>query len=133
MLGSYNLSSLGTSRKLLSGEPEVGADGYPSWLSSGHRGLLQMTPATVKPNVVVAQDGSGKYKTINEALKEIPKTGSNPFIIYIKAGVYKEYVNITKYMNNVFLVGDGPTKTKITGNRSFVGGYNTYRTATVSK
>ncbi|XP_057486043.1 pectinesterase-like [Actinidia eriantha] len=132
VLGSYNLSSLGTSRKLLSGEPEVGADGYPSWLSGGRRGLLQTTPVTVKPNVVVAQDGSGKYKTINEALKEIPKTGSNPFIIYIKAGVYKENVNITKYMNNVFLIGDGPTKTKITGNRSFVGGYNTFRTATVS-
>ncbi|PSS01520.1 Pectinesterase [Actinidia chinensis var. chinensis] len=132
VLASYNLSSLSMSRKLLSGEPEVGADGYPSWLSGGRRGLLQATPATEKPNVVVAQDGSGKYKTINEALNEIPKNGAQPFIIYIKAGVYKEYVNITKNMNNVFLLGDGPTKTKITGNRSFVGGYNTYRTATVS-
>ncbi|GFZ09059.1 plant invertase/pectin methylesterase inhibitor superfamily [Actinidia rufa] len=131
VLASYNLSSLSMSRKLLSGEPEVGA-GYPSWLSGGRRGSSKRLRQREKPNVVVAQDGSGKYKTINEALNEIPKNGSQPFIIYIKAGVYKEYVNITKNMNNVFLLGDGPTKTKITGNRSFVGGYNTYRTATVS-
>ncbi|XP_028060859.1 pectinesterase-like [Camellia sinensis] len=90
------------------------------------------TAATVKPNVVVAKDGSGKYKTISVALAEVPKKSNETFVIYIKAGVYVETVNVSKHMRNVFLIGDGPTKTKITGSKSFVGGVTTYRTVTVS-
>lgn len=118
----------GASRRLL--EPE-GHDAFPSWVGSTQRRLLQATPATIKPDVVVAQDGSGKYKTINEALKDIPKQSNKTFVIYIKAGIYKEYVIITKQMMNVMFIGDGPTKTKITGNKSFVGGFNTFRTGTL--
>ncbi|XP_052206894.1 probable pectinesterase/pectinesterase inhibitor 21 [Diospyros lotus] len=122
VLTSYPIST--GSRRLLSD------DGFPTWASSGQRRLLQANG--VKPNVVVAQDGSGKYKTINEALKEIPKKGETTFVIYVKAGTYKEYVNITKQMTNVLLIGDGPTTTRITGNKSFKSGYNTYRTATLT-
>ncbi|KAL3508121.1 hypothetical protein ACH5RR_033503 [Cinchona calisaya] len=89
------------------------------------------TPQTVQPNVTVAQDGSGKYQSINEALKEVPIKATAPFIIYIKEGIYAEYVTIMKEMWNVMLIGDGPTKTKITGNKSFVGGLGTFLTATV--
>ncbi|KAL6990005.1 pectinesterase [Sarracenia purpurea var. burkii] len=124
VIGTLQLPT--TSRRLLSD------DGFPSWVSGGRRRLLEATPASVKPDVVVAKDGSGKYKTIGEALKDYPEKGNKTFVIYIKAGVYPEYVSITKKMNNVFLIGDGPTKTKITGSRSYVGGYNTYRTSTVS-
>lgn len=130
-LSSYNVHSPTGSRKLLSDEI---SGGFPTWLSAGRRGLLQASLAAVKPNVVVAQDGSGKYKTINEALKDIPLKGNNStFVIYVKAGVYKENVNITKSMDNLYLIGDGPTKTTITGSRSYVGGYNTYKTATFCK
>ncbi|XP_058212502.1 putative pectinesterase/pectinesterase inhibitor 28 [Rhododendron vialii] len=122
-------------RRLLSEETDaktvVDADGVPSWVGDAGRRLLSATPATVTPNVVVAQDGSGKYKTINAALADVPKNGNSTFVIYVKAGVYAENVNITRSMDNVFLIGDGPTKTKITGSRSYIGGYNTYKTATV--
>ncbi|KAI8566030.1 hypothetical protein RHMOL_Rhmol02G0007500 [Rhododendron molle] len=129
-LSSYNVHSPTGGRKLLSDEI---SGGFPTWLSARRRGLLQASLAAVKPNVVVAQDGSGKYKTINEALKDIPLKGNNStFVIYVKAGVYKENVNITKSMDNLYLIGDGPTKTTITGSRSYVGGYNTYKTATFS-
>ncbi|KAL7220731.1 hypothetical protein ACSBR2_013591 [Camellia fascicularis] len=131
VLTSYDLPS--SSRRLLSEEStEVGADGFPSWVADRQRKLLQATAATVKPNVVVAKDGSGKYKTISAALAEVPKKSNETFVIYIKAGVYVETVNVSKHMRNVFLIGDGPTKTKITGSKSFVGGVATYRTATVS-
>ncbi|XP_059636081.1 pectinesterase-like [Cornus florida] len=109
---------------------------FPSWVDHTTRKLIQATPGKIKPNVVVAQDGSGKYQTINEAIKDIPlKKGAvpaGPFVIHIKAGVYKERLNFTKQMSGVVLIGDGPTKTKITESKSFAGdGMQTYETATV--
>lgn len=130
-LSTFNVQgATGGSRKLLSDEI---SGGFPTWVSAGRRGLLQAATAAVKPNVVVAQDGSGQYKTINEALQEVPNNGNTTFVIYVKAGVYNEYVNISKSMDNVYLLGDGPTATKITGSRSYVGGYNTFTTSTVCK
>ncbi|KAJ4968862.1 hypothetical protein NE237_015563 [Protea cynaroides] len=128
------------SRRLLSTSneadlPHLTEDGFPVWASASKRRLLQLPTNILVPNVVVAKDGSGKYKTINEALQDVPlKNPKNAsFVIYIKAGVYAESVLIAKNMNNVVFVGDGPTKTKITGSKNFVDGTNTYKTATVSK
>ncbi|KAJ8443513.1 hypothetical protein Cgig2_016996 [Carnegiea gigantea] len=85
-------------------------------------------------DVVVDKNGSGKYKTIEEALKDIPKYGSgNKFIIYIKKGVYNEYLVVEKSMKHVVFVGDGPTKTRITNNKNFIDGTKTYKTATLCK
>ncbi|XVF62557.1 hypothetical protein PTKIN_Ptkin09bG0017700 [Pterospermum kingtungense] len=113
-------------RKLLSVVHDV-----PSWVSRGQRMLLAQTAANIKPNVVVAKDGSGKYSSINEALKDVPKKNPTTFVIYIKAGVYKEQVIVTKSMPNVMFIGDGPTKTIITGNLNKIDGTSTFKTATV--
>ncbi|KAK3121849.1 hypothetical protein QOZ80_8BG0661780 [Eleusine coracana subsp. coracana] len=83
-----------------------------------------------KPNVVVAKDGSGQFKTINDALKAMPKTYTGRYVIYVKEGVYEEYVTITKQMGNVTMYGDGAQKTVITGNRNFADGLTTFKTAT---
>ncbi|KAK6913742.1 Pectinesterase inhibitor domain [Dillenia turbinata] len=48
------LNIQGLSRRLLS----VDADGFPAWINPAQRRLLQANPATIKPNVVVAQDGT---------------------------------------------------------------------------
>ncbi|KAI3968498.1 hypothetical protein MKX01_007808 [Papaver californicum] len=103
----------------------------PSWAMEGQK-LLQSTPHSVTPNVVVALDGSGKYKSVGEALQEVPVKNKKPFIIYVKEGVYHEWINVTKLMTNVMLIGDGATKTKITSNKGFTDGINTYATATFS-
>lgn len=76
------------------------------------------------------QDGTGDFKTITEALATYPKKNVDPFVIYVKAGVYKEYVIVDKKMINVFMYGDGPLKTIITGDHSNKTGWKTMRSAT---
>ncbi|OVA13432.1 Pectinesterase [Macleaya cordata] len=124
-------------RRLLSAEEEEelepeSADEFPDWATAGQRRLLAAKPANVKPNVVVAKDGSGKYKTVKEAFQDVPPKNNAPFVIYVKAGVYNEWINVTKDMTNVVLIGDGPTKTKITNNKGVTDGINTFASSTFS-
>ncbi|ESQ32374.1 hypothetical protein EUTSA_v10003919mg [Eutrema salsugineum] len=133
LLGKVNITEvtgdLGNyARKLLSTE-----EGIPSWVGTNTRRLMAATQGGVKANVVVAQDGSGQYKSIDEALKAVPQNNRWPFVIYIKQGIYKENVDVTKKMTHVTFIGDGPTRTKITGNLNFrIGKVKTYQTATVA-
>ncbi|CAN6342886.1 unnamed protein product [Urochloa humidicola] len=103
----------------------------PEWMPVHQRRLLQL-PGLQKPNAVVAQDGSGNFKTINDAIAAIPKQYQGRYAIYVKAGDYKEYVTITKDMGNIFMYGDGPTKTRVIGDRSNVDGFATIATRTFS-
>ncbi|PPR85560.1 hypothetical protein GOBAR_AA35131 [Gossypium barbadense] len=122
-----NVDSTGFNRKLFSAEDML------EWISQADRKLLQAKPMDLKPNVVVAKDGSGKYDTINKALAEVPVKSPYRFVIHIKAGTYKEKINVTKQMTNVIFIGDGPTKTVITNDISVAKNppVRTYRTATV--
>ncbi|CAN1784245.1 Probable pectinesterase/pectinesterase inhibitor 21 [Linum perenne] len=92
-------------------------------------------PAATIADIVVAEDGSGDYKTINEALenllKEKKKVGT-VVVIYIKAGTYKEYIEVSKKLDNLVLIGDGADKTLITGSKNFIDGVSTYHTSTVA-
>ncbi|KAF4350515.1 hypothetical protein F8388_014976 [Cannabis sativa] len=73
----------------------------------------------LRPNVVVAKDGSGQYKTIAGALASYPKNHRGRYVIYVKAGIYDEYITVSKDQVNVFMYGDGPRKTIVTGRKSF--------------
>lgn len=110
-------------------------DGYPTWLSAPDRKLLaKVNNGNIKPNAVVAQDGSGQFKTISAALAAYPKNLQGRYVIYVKAGIYKEYVTIAKNQRNVLMYGDGPRRTIITGNKSFAkSGLGTWKTATFGK
>ncbi|WP_207429458.1 pectinesterase family protein [Pedobacter sp. SYSU D00535] len=66
---------------------------------------------TLKPDVVVAQDGSGLFKTIGEALLYVTNSSSHRVIIYIKDGIYTEKVSI--HRPNVTLVGQSRKGTRI--------------------
>ncbi|KAK9103205.1 hypothetical protein Sjap_020459 [Stephania japonica] len=109
-------------------------DGYPIWVSPGDRKLLQATSPTQRPNLVVAQDGSGNFKTIQQAVNAASKRSgkSGRFVIYVKAGTYKENVVVGTKMKNIMLVGDGIGRTIITGSRSVGGGATTYNSATLA-
>lgn len=121
------------SRRLL-GLSENGSGKFPEWLSASDRKLLEINDnAQPTPNAVVAQDGSGQYKTISEALDAYPKDLKGRYVIYVKAGIYEEYITVNKDQVNVFMHGDGPRKTIITGNKNNREGVSTYRTATFCK
>ncbi|PHU18485.1 Pectinesterase [Capsicum chinense] len=101
-------------------------------LLSVHERMLHQINTHGKPNAIVALDGSGQYKSINEALRAVPQKNTQKFVIFIKAGVYKEYVEVPRKKNNIVFIGEGPTKTKITGNKNYADGTGTFQTATVA-
>jgi len=116
------VSSLGN-RKLLS-------NGFPSWVSAADRKLLQSS--SVIANLVVAQDGSGNYKTISEAVAASGRlSGGSRFVIHVKAGTYNENIRIKR--KNLMLIGDGVGSTIITGSRNVQDGSTTFNSATVGK
>ncbi|XP_039128475.1 pectinesterase-like [Dioscorea cayenensis subsp. rotundata] len=128
LIGSISIPQF--NRRLLA---EATSGEFPSWLSAGGRSLLGVSPLRMKPAVTVAKDGSGDFKTINEALQGVPrKTNTSYYVIYVKEGVYDEYVEISKDMINVFMIGDGQTKTRITGHKNYVDGITTFKTASMA-
>ncbi|CAO2198464.1 unnamed protein product [Urochloa humidicola] len=81
-------------------------------------------------DVVVAQDGSGRYRTVSEAVARAPSHSRRKYVIYVKRGVYHENVEVRKRKTNIVLVGEGMGETVISGSRSFSGGWTTFRSAT---
>lgn len=97
--------------------------------------LEPWNPESEKASMVVAQDGSSDFKSFSEAITAVCKwhdRGNTRAVIYIKSGVYSEYINIDHNMRNIMLVGDGIDKTVITGDHNVPGGYTTFRSATFS-
>ncbi|XP_055805487.1 probable pectinesterase/pectinesterase inhibitor 46 [Solanum dulcamara] len=123
-----SLGAIGKRRRLMG----FGDDNeYPSWLSSSNdRKLLHKSAPKIKVNVVVAKDGSGKYKTIKAALKAAPEKSKKRFVIYVKKGVYKENVRVEKTKWNIMIIGDGKDATIVSGNRNFIDGTPTFQSAT---
>ncbi|KAL1331294.1 hypothetical protein AAHE18_12G174100 [Arachis hypogaea] len=106
-------------------------DGFPTWVKPGDKKLLQASSPASQANVVVAKDGSGKYTTVMAAINAAPNSSSSGrrYVIYVKAGIYNEHVEIEA--NNIMLIGDGIGKTIITDQQSVGGGRTTYSSATV--
>eukprot|EP00253_Pinus_taeda_P024094 PITA_24094 len=104
---------------------------FPLWLSPTDRLLLLLSPADLRPDAVVAQDGSGNYVTISDAVKEAPKhLRSRKYIIYVKAGLYLETVKISKRKTNIMFVGDGKGKTVVVSSKNVKEGSTTFSSAT---
>jgi len=62
-------------------------------------------------NLIVAQDGSGDFTTIQAALDAVPVDNANPFVIYIKSDIYNEKIYIEK--DFVTLQGENRDSTRI--------------------
>ncbi|KNA02767.1 hypothetical protein SOVF_215550, partial [Spinacia oleracea] len=103
--------------------------GWPRWMSSVDRRMLQGGP--VKADTVVAADGTGNHRTIAAAVAAAPVKSKKRYVIRIKAGVYNENVDIHNKKTNLMFIGDGRSKTIITGKKNVIDGSTTYNSATV--
>jgi pectinesterase len=65
-------------------------------------------------NIIVAQDGSGNYKTVQQAFNTIPLNNKKPVIVYIKNGIYKEKIHLDSSKNYVTIIGEDKFKTILT-------------------
>ncbi len=73
-----------------------------------------ITKAQVKYDFVVAKDGTGTFKTVQEAINAVPDFRKNQTTIFIKNGVYKEKLILATSKTNVKFVGEDAMKTIIT-------------------
>uniref|UniRef100_A0A0D9XPJ2 Pectinesterase n=1 Tax=Leersia perrieri TaxID=77586 RepID=A0A0D9XPJ2_9ORYZ len=84
-------------------------------------------------DVVVAKDGTGHFRTVGDAINAVAVArrsngDGERIVVYVKAGVYNE--NVEVWTNNLVLIGDGIGRTVITGCRSVRQGYTTFSSAT---
>ena len=64
--------------------------------------------------LIVARDGTGQYRTINEAIDVCRAFMEYHKVIFVKKGVYKEKVEIPSWLTNIEIVGEDVDKTVIT-------------------
>jgi pectinesterase len=94
-------------------------------------------------SLTVAQDGSGDYKTIQEAVNAVRDLSQVQVVIHIKKGVYHEKLVIPSWKKKIALVGEDNATTIITNadysGKDYPGGrdafgrskYSTYTSYTV--
>ena len=79
---------------------------------------LAFLVASAKPDervkITVAQDGSGDFTTIQEAINTCRAFQMYDKVIFIKNGIYKEKVLIDAFFTHLHLIGESKDKTIIT-------------------
>jgi len=76
---------------------------------------FMMAQGAVYPSrLTVAQDGSGDYKTIQDAVNATRDLGQARVVISIKKGVYHEKLIIPSWKTKISLIGEDNTNTIIT-------------------
>ena len=85
-----------------------------------------------KHDIVVAQDGSGDYTNITDALEGIRAYMDYNVTVNIKNGTYKEKIVIPSWLKNVTFIGENPDSTIITfDHHANINNMGTFRTYTV--
>ncbi|RYG45376.1 MAG: pectin esterase [Chitinophagaceae bacterium] len=76
-------------------------------------GFAQQTYPT---KLIVAKDGSGDYRSIQEAINAVRAYSPEPISIFIKSGVYEEKLVIPSWVTNITIKGESRDQTIITYN-----------------
>lgn len=66
--------------------------------------------------ITVAQDGTGNYKTIQEAVNAVRDLGEVRVKIFIKKGTYHEKLVVPSWKTNISLIGEDKESTVVTNN-----------------
>ena len=91
-----------------------------------------LAQAQQQDTIVVARDGTGQYRNIQEAVESVRAFMDYTVTIYIKNGLYKEKLIIPSWVKNVQLVGEDAEKTIITwDDHANIDKMGTFRTYTI--
>ena len=78
--------------------------------------LMANVVAFAQKKIVVAQDGSGDYTTVQEALNAVPAGNKKPVKIKVEKGIYKQVVIVDATKNFISLIGEDKDNTILTFN-----------------
>lgn len=76
--------------------------------------VAKAQPAQYPKSFTVAPDGSGDYRTIQEAINNVRDLSQQLVTIHIKKGIYHEKLVVPQWKSNIYLLGDDPKETIIT-------------------
>src|SRR5579875_2168693 len=76
--------------------------------------LCQMAAHSQVRTIVVAQDGSGNFATVQAAFNSIPLNNKKQLVIYVKNGTYKEKLHLDSAKNFITLIGEDKFNTILT-------------------
>ncbi len=75
------------------------------------------TVLATQTDITVALDGTGKFKSVQDAIMSVPAgSASNPVVIHIKPGIYKELIYVQHEKRFFHLVGENAANTILTFN-----------------
>lgn len=82
--------------------------------------------------IVVSRDGTGNFRTLQEAIESARAFMEYTITIYVKNGVYKEKVIVPSWVENIDIIGEDRDKTIITyDDHANINKMGTFRTYTV--
>jgi pectinesterase len=76
--------------------------------------LSQTESTAIGKSMTVAADGSGDFKTVQEAINAAPVDKNASFKVHIKPGTYREKLTIPKDKGPILLLGEDPATTVLT-------------------
>lgn len=116
-------------------KPKEVLEKFPVWQKKWANTKINKAPKDIF-TITIAQDGSGDYTSIQEAINNSPAFPYRRVIINIKDGIYYEKVRIPECNPNISLIGESKEKTIITYDDYFskinLGRNSTFYTYTLS-
>ena len=117
----YAMSEIGHERR----------NGY-SWYTYDPQKALDQYKKYIKnqnDTIIVARDGTGDYRNLQEAFDQISAFRHEPTVIFIKKGVYKEKLVLHSWLQNMTLIGEDRDQTIITwDDHAKINNMGTFRT-----
>lgn len=78
--------------------------------------LIFSVQVNAQQKIIVAQDGTGNYRSVQEALDAVPAGNSKPVTVFVRKGIYKERIIVDARKNFINLIGEDKESTILTFN-----------------